>query len=380
MISALKNLPRHIARHLGAQTVSLCAAMALMTPAHADPINSNPMNKSLEEARTDEPLGFTHGSFVVAPIPFKNVLIGAGLALGGGYLFKMDENSDTSILGLGAMRSENGSTAVGLGGNFAFHDNRWQVGASLGQAEAYYDLYISSLPVPVRQTGDLFNTTLLYGVTPEILLGGGFRYMDTTLSYDGTGSGLPPLPESTLELARFSLLGKWDTRDNSFSARTGHLLSGELSFGNVLNVDNRTYQKATLTYAGYHPLGDRHSLAYQIATCGASDQTPFFENCSLGGTDGFRGFSPTEYLDSAMASAQAEYRHQLSHRFGAVLFAGAGATGSSFSTLDDGGLRYAGGLGLRFQLSKKFKAVFSVDASINDRKEDLLYIYVGQRF
>lgn len=380
MVFTLKNVSKEAGRNLAALTMGLCASLPCLSPAQADPIDNNPMNQSLSEARTEEPLGFTQGSFVVAPIPFKNVLIGGGLALGGGYLFKMDDKSDTSILGFGAMRSENGSNAYGLGGTFAFHDNRWQLSATAAQAEAYYDLYIGTLPVPVRQTGDLFKATLLYGVTPEILLGGGFRYMDTALSYDSTAGGLPPLPESTLDLARLSLIGKWDTRDDTFSARAGHLLSGEIAYGDVLNVDGRDYQKATLSYSGYHPLGDLHSFAYNISACGASDQTPFFENCSLGGTDGFRGYSPTEFLDSALASAQIEYRHKLSARFGAVLFAGAGATGPSFNALDDGGMHYAGGLGLRFQLSKEFKAVFSVDVSINDREEDLLYIYVGHRF
>lgn len=278
------------------------------------------------------------------------------------------------------MKSDNGTNAFGLGGKFVWDENRWQVSASLGQAEGFYDLFIGGLPFPVRQTGDIANLSVLRGVNSNVLFGASMRYLDTSLGFNTSGTNLPPLPEGQLEVGTFSLLAKWDTRDDDFSARNGHLLNGTLTYGQILNASGRDYSKAVLTYNHYLPIGDRHSIATRFAGCATSDDTPFFDQCSLGGTDSFRGFSPTEFLNDALLSAQAEYRHQISTRFSGVAFAGFGNTGSSLSTINDTTLRYAGGLGLRFQLSKKFKAVFSVDMSYNDRKEDLLYIYVGQRF
>ena len=365
-----------------ARTLPGAALLAFLSlsQAQADPLSNDMLNESLDDAREQQtPLGFGNGSVVVAPVPFKNVLIGAGLVLGGGYLFNIDEGSDTSIIGLGAMKSDNGTNAYGLGGKFVWDENRWQVSASLGQAEGFYDLYIGGLPIPVRQTGDIANLSVLRGVTSELLFGASMRYLDTTLGYDTSGSNLPPLPEGQLEVGTFSLLAKWDTRDDDFSARNGHLLDGALTYGQVLNT-SRDYQKAVLTYNHYLPIGDRNSIATRFASCATSKDTPFFDQCSLGGTDGFRGFSPTEFLNDALLSAQAEYRHQFSNRFSGVAFAGFGNTGSDFTSISDTDVRYAGGLGMRFQLSKKFKAVFSVDVSYNDREEDLLYIYVGQRF
>ncbi|MFY0660985.1 MAG: BamA/TamA family outer membrane protein [Shimia sp.] len=356
-------------------------ALLSLTPAQADPLSKDMLNKGLNDAREQQtPLGFGNGSVVVAPVPFKNVLIGAGLVLGGGYLFNIDEGSDTSIIGLGAMKSDNGTNAYGLGGKFVWDENRWQVSASLGQAEGFYDLFIGGLPIPVRQTGDIANLSVLRGLNSDLLFGGALRYLDTTLGYDSSGTGLPPLPEGHLEVGTVSLLAKWDTRDDSFSARSGHLLDGALSYGQILNTSGRDYSKAVLTYNHYLPIGDSNSIAMRFAGCATSNDTPFFDQCSLGGTDGFRGFSPTEFLNDALLSAQGEYRHQFGSRFSGVAFAGFGNTGSSLGAIRDTDARYAGGLGLRFQLSKKFKAVFSVDMSYNDRKEDLLYIYVGQRF
>ena len=367
--------------HLVGAAANVAVLATLSAPRPADPFSDDLFGETMDDVIEEEnPLGFGQGSVVFAPVPFKNVLIGAGLVLGGGYLFNIDGGSDTSILGLGAMRSENGTNAYGLGGKFVWDENRWQVSASLGQAEGFYDLYIGGRPIPVRQTGDIVNFSLLRGVSSDLLFGAGLRYLDTTLGYDTTGTGLPPLPEGTLQVATLNFLAKWDTRDNSFSARTGQLLEGTLSYGEVLDSGGRNYSKAVVTYNHYFPIREDNSLAMRFASCFASEDTPFFDQCSLGGTDGFRGYSPTEFLDDTLLSAQLEYRHQLSNRFSAVAFAGAGNTGATLSSLNDTDLKYAGGLGLRFQLSKKFKAVFSVDVSVNDRREDLLYIYVGQRF
>lgn len=337
------------------------------------------MNDALNKAAVHDDLGFKSGSIVVAPVPFKNSLIGGGLALGGGYMFKLDEGSDTSIIGLGGMRSENGSNAYGLMGNFAFAQNKWQFNFAAGEADVYYDLYLGSVPVPIRQDGQLYNSTLLYGLSDTVHIGGGLRYLETTIDYSSGGT-FPPLPDTNLELAVLSLLAKWDTRDDTFSARSGHLINANLSYGEVLNSSGRSYAKATAIYTGYTPLGASNSLAYRAAVCGSDEAAPFFEKCSLGGTDALRGFSPTQYLDDALLSAQLEFRQAISGRFSAVAFAGVGKTGEDLDALFGSPLRSAGGVGVRFQLSKKFKAVFSVDASINDEREDLLYIYVGQRF
>ncbi|SFK57872.1 BamA/TamA family outer membrane protein [Shimia haliotis] len=337
------------------------------------------LNVALKKAANDDDLGFTRGSFVAAPIPFKNAMIGAGLALGGGYMFQLDESSDTSILGLGAMRSENGSSAFGLMGNLAFSQNKWQLSVAAGKADLFYDLYLGNLAVPIRQDGHLFNSTLLYGLTDELHVGAGLRYLETTIDY-ATSGGFPPLPDTDLEMGVLSALAKWDTRDDTFSARTGHLINATLSYGEILNQSDRSYTKASALYTGYQPLGPSNSLAYRAAACRSASDAPFFEKCSLGGTDAFRGFSATRYLDDALLSAQVEFRQDLSSRFSAVAFAGVGLTGPDFDSLFSSPLRSAGGLGLRFQLSKKFKAVFSVDMSVNDEHEDILYIYVGQRF
>ncbi|MBO9472362.1 BamA/TamA family outer membrane protein [Shimia sp. R10_1] len=337
------------------------------------------MSSSLDSAAKEEVYGFREGSVVVAPIPFKNVLIGTGLVLGAGYLFQTDANSDTSIFGLAAMRSDNGSNAFGIGGSVALADNRWQVSVSAAEADVLYDLFVGQIPVPVRQTGKLIDGELLYGLNPDLRVGGGLRYLETTLGY-GSASGGPPLPEAELDLATLRLIAKWDTRNDTLSARDGHLLEADLIYGNVVSAEDRDYFKGSVAFTYHHSISERGTLAAHVVGCSVSDSAPFFSKCSLGGTDNFRGYSPAEFLNNALLSAQVEYRQDVTNRFGVVGFIGAGNAASSFTALGEQDLKYAGGLGVRYQLSEKFNAVISADVSLNDRNEDLLYIYVGQRF
>ncbi|WP_170464933.1 hypothetical protein [Ruegeria arenilitoris] len=93
-----------------------------------------------------------------------------------------------------------------------------------------------------------------------------------------------------------------------------------------------------------------------------------------------RGFPVTQFLDLRSASLQVEYRRQIWRRFGAAVFAGVGQTGDSFSNLSSGGTHSAYGVGGRYRVSKKFPIDFSVDWARNNKGDDQLYIYVGQRF
>ncbi|WP_127111812.1 BamA/TamA family outer membrane protein [Shimia sediminis] len=336
--------------------------------------------EDLEEV-TETDFGIREGSFVVAPIPFRNPIFGTGLALGLGYLYQTDENSNTSILGVGALGSDNGTEGYGASASLAWDNNRWQLNLLAMEGDLNYDLYVAGIPLPVRQTGTVASGSFLYGVTSELSFGVSFRYFDTRIT-ELSGAVLPPGIRSALalEIANFGLVAKWDTRSDSLYPRDGHLLDFEIIGGTEVSGPSRDYSKSFVNYSHYHSISERTVLAARASACVASDETPFFDLCSLGGTDGFRGFPATQYYDEALASGQIEVRQQLSDRFRAVAFAGIGVTGADFGDFSSDGVHVAGGVGLRFKLSRKFDADFSVDVAYNDEDDETIYIYVGQRF
>ncbi|HEU4484593.1 MAG TPA: hypothetical protein VFR96_03815, partial [Povalibacter sp.] len=63
------------------------------------------------------------GNWVVAPVPFRNELLGVGLVLGAGYLYGADETQDNSrhsIAAVGGMYAEGGSWSA-----IAAHRGYW---------------------------------------------------------------------------------------------------------------------------------------------------------------------------------------------------------------------------------------------------------------
>jgi hemolysin activation/secretion protein len=111
-----------------------------------------------------------------------------------------------------------------------------------------------------------------------------------------------------------------------------------------------------------------------------SDRTPFFLACSLGGSDAFRGYPSTENIGDSLASFQLALRGNLVWRFGYAVFAGVGNVADDFSAIGKAEPLAAGGLGVRFRVSRKYPVDFSVDVAVNRQEETTTYIYVGQRF
>lgn len=233
---------------------------------------------------TDAPeTGFGNGSVIVAPIPFSNPMIGSGLILGAGYLFKTDAGSKPSVLGIGALRSNNGSSAYGASVQLAFDQNRWLVDVSLAQADLNYDLIFGNRIIPLTQTGTLSRLELSYGVTPELSFGGVARYLDTTVGAASAAfPGLPPalLPAADLTILSLGAVARWDTRDDTIYPTSGHRLQAIGEYAQILEGASNDYAKAYATFDLYRKLGASGVIAMRAAICGASQEAPFFDQCS----------------------------------------------------------------------------------------------------
>jgi len=335
-----------------------------------------------DAAQEEEAVGFRNGSLVAVPIPTSDPTLGSGLTVVAGYLFTLDEGSKPSGIGVAALRTSNGSEAYGLAANFAFNNNRWQIETLFANANINYDLFTSLGELPVRQDGRIIRAELSYGITPDFSIGFATRYLDTSISPGGPGFQIPPPFDRFLNMEIISpaLVAEWDRRDDTIYPTQGFNLKAQVSHSYTLEGLTGDYSKGFVNYSHYFNPITNGVIAARASTCVASDDTPFFDQCSLGATDAFRGFPVTQFLNLRSVSMQVAYRHRLSNRFGVVAFAGAGQTGDSFSNLSAGGTHSAAGLGVRYRVSRKFPVDLSVDWTRNNDSEDQLYIYVGQRF
>ncbi|RYH12066.1 BamA/TamA family outer membrane protein [Tropicimonas sp. IMCC6043] len=324
---------------------------------------------------------------MVAPIPLSNPTIGSGLILGAGYLFKADEGSDTSFFGAAAMRTNNGSRAAGAGASLHFADNRWNIQVMGGAAQVFYDLYGFNAdrtgPVPIEQDGAFARINLTYGLTDTLSFGIDGTYLDTRVTSPKVQELLDPVPPDLgiqIRQATFGPVLKFDTVDDSIYPTRGIDLTYTGQYGKGLEGFHTTFWKNVMIGTGYAPLRDRVVLAGKLTGCSVTDGAPFYNLCIIGGTDGFRGYPVGEYLGHALGSAQGAVRFRFGDRWGAAAFAGVGTVAPEFFALRDGPRLYAGGLGLRFRISKKFPLDFAVDAALNADSERTTYVRVGQAF
>lgn len=327
--------------------------------------------------------GFKNGSFIAAPIPISDPTLGSGLVVVGGYLFNNDANSATSYIGFGGLKTSTGSLGYGLSTKLSLASNRWHLGFSVGYVDLFYDLYLRKHRIPLRQEGGLVQASAAYGITQNFSLGTQIRYLESSIRLQPPiFSSLPPRLSSLFDLGilNVGLTADWDRRDDTIYPTNGTNVSFILSRGIVTKGLARDYTKSTLIFDGYKTLFENNVIAGRVATCAASDTAPFFDSCSLGGVDSFRGFPATQYIGNRLVSLQGAWRGKVSERFGYSIFGGVGAVGREFGDAAFNDFHSAVGLGARYQLSKKFPLSFSVDATLNDFGEKLVYVYVGQRF
>jgi hemolysin activation/secretion protein len=147
-------------------------------------------------------------------------------------------------------------------------------------------------------------------------------------------------------------------------------LFNDRSFGS-----DATYESYNVAFNSYHKLSAQFVLAWQVKACQISDKAPLWDACKVG----LRGFPATEYMGTDSALGQVEARWQISRRWGAVGFAGAGYVKNSLAGLRDQEAIPSYGVGARFMVMKAKRINVRVDyARSND--SDAWYLSAGEAF
>lgn len=349
------------------------AVAAAQSYLHGDALN--------HATRLDETsVGISRGSIVGAPIPVQNPTVGAGLALAAGYLFTIDPGSRTSVVGLGGFKTNNGSEAYAVGAKFDFGGGKWKIEGAVGHADLTYDLYAGDEAIEIGQTGSIVRFAAAYSLTKAFSVGFELGYIESEI---GPGGDLLPddlRRDFGITTGTAEVLLEYDTRDSTIYPTKGINQTLSLGQGRVVDGFDRDFLRGLGKFNFYFPVLADGVIAGQFTACQVERDTPFFLACSLGGSDSFRGYPSTQYIDDGLASIQIAYRAPLYKRLGYALFAGSGRVARNLGDLDDAQALYAAGAGLRFRLSKKYPVDFSVDVAINRQSETSTYVYLGQRF
>jgi hypothetical protein len=166
------------------------------------------------------------------------------------------------------------------------------------------------------------------------------------------GTGVVPGSRG-VRLAGIGLFGKWDSRDNTFSAARGTYGALFLNFFTPLLGSDFTFTQLTLDARKYVPVGRASVLAVQGIFKSAWGECPFQTLPMFGGLNLLRGYYEGRYRDKSMLAMQAEYRRPLWGRFGICAFAGMAQVQPRPGLFSVSEFHPAAGVGLRYKFNPR---------------------------
>ena len=151
-----------------------------------------------------------------------------------------------------------------------------------------------------------------------------------------------------------------DSRDRLFDPQLGAFIQGTVRINLPPLGGSAGFQRYLLDARVYRHVRPGSVLAMQGVFEATSGHVPFEEMPQLGGSE-LRAYVYGRWRDRVVLREQVEWRQHVYWRFGAVAFLAAGAIGHDLWSL--GPVRTSYGGGLRYNLSTKENANFSMDVA-----------------
>jgi hypothetical protein len=121
-------------------------------------------------------------------------------------------------------------------------------------------------------------------------------------------------------------------------------------------------------------------LATNLNASASMGDVPFWAIPSVGGgAYGLRGYTQGRYRDKLVTTAQAELRAHAKNRWGAAVFGGLAQVAPSLGDLRGAEVLPAGGVGLRFQLTRQYPMHMRADYAWG-RNGGIFYFSVSEAF
>jgi len=341
------------------------------------------MDRKAPKSDSDE-----HGNWVIAPLPFRNELLGIGIVVGAGYLYGAGENESNarhSVAGAAGMYAEGGSWAALAAHRGYWSEQRFRSTVALATGDLLYDIELEAggeenkLSLKQEFSGAMLQGAVRLGANGW--LGAGFMRGTTDV---GVRNSTPPfleqlIPPAQIAISNVLINGEFDSRDNDLYPRTGHYAQVDgLVAREDLGADSN-YQSIELEWNGYWRFGEDQVLAGRVAGKIVDGNPPFFALAWFGSGVDLRGYTPGRYIGESMVAVQAEWRWQATPRWGFVAFGGTGKVSGALGDIDTDPWLPAGGIGVRFRLTKALPLNMRADFAWG-RDDSTFSLAVGEAF
>jgi outer membrane protein assembly factor BamA len=291
---------------------------------------------------------------------------------------------------VGAFYTENGSWGVMALEMARLSHDRWRLRGLFSHMDVRYRFYgigdsagNAGRSVGIQQQMNFAALSALGRVMPGLYVGATALFVQSTIALRDSVAGLPPPSTDLAETGLFApgLVVEVDTRNDDYWPTTGVLAKLKSSFFISGLGGERDFQRYTAFWSWYWPLrAERLVLIGNVNACAAQGDSPYYTLCSIGaGLGGLRGYTQGRYRDTVMTTMQAELRYHTAGRLGAVAFAGFGQVAPALGDIFEADILPAGGVGLRYRLTRNFPMHMRVDYAWG-RNGSLLYFGVAEAF
>ncbi len=264
---------------------------------------------------------------VVAPIPIVNPTFGIGLAVGGMYLYQLDEESQPSFTAAGAAYTDSESYAFGIGQAAYFKDDAWKIKAGAGVFDVNLRFYgigrrsgDQGFSIPINQEGWAAGVRGLRRIKGNWYAGLQYWFLRITSTFDTSDLDieLPPAIQLDSQVAGLGAMIEYDSRDNRFNPSNGKLFNATWSNSEEAIGSDFDFSAGKSDFNFYHQLKEGKVIAGRATLCMTPGNAPFYALCKFGQGVDLRGYFGGRFRDERMATLQAEYPMEVFQEWGVV--------------------------------------------------------------
>jgi len=281
------------------------------------------------------------------------------------------EPPDISILA--GLKTENGTWAGG-GAYAGFWDgDRWRYIGGIGRTQLHLDYFsVSGDGRAYQLDGKGLIQQLLrrVGETPWFA-GARYVYLSSQSRFERERPDDVAQRELDTSIGKLGLIVDYDSRDNIFTPSRGAFMEAEAAFARGAFGSDSQYQTLYARGFSWTPLGD-FVLGVRGDMRFSSGNVPFYAQPYVE----LRGVPAARYQDKNTLVVEGEARWNVTARWAAVAFGGAGKAYGRRQAWDEAKTVGAGGVGFRYLVARKLGMYAGLDVA-RSSTGSAVYIQVG---
>ncbi len=333
-----------------------------------------------------------HRGFLPVPIIVTDPAVGYGGGLGLAFFNRPEGSSPTrtrpdgsiamiapDIYGIGAMKTQDGTKALGFGGIMHFDNDTWRYRGGVGLVDMNLDFYTNGALIPQQKIGvnmkGIMSAQQVFRRIgdQDLFLIGSWIYMDIDprLNVASDRAFLTDLDFKQ----RSSALGlalEYDTRDNPFTPSSGYEGALDTYFYDKAFGSDVTFQSYRAHLFGYWPLAKSVVLGLRADGRMVNGDVPFYRLPYID----LRGIPSARYQGQRVGMLESEIRWNVTPRWGLVGFTGVGRAWGGETTFNDASSEISKGVGFRYEIARKLGLHVGVDYAWGPENKTF-YIQVG---